>query len=424
MKRWLLLLILYCPVLRADFLMESGTFNCPASTGSFTQNTTFTPKALFMFVNQRTSDGTSVGYAIGFGMATTSGFFNYAFSGASQDAAAAAVTRRTGFSSKPVSLRVWAGTIVVDADFTSLNSSPSGFTLLFNNVTSGLDIHYVIWGGSDITNAIVISGDKKSGTGDQDFTSAGFQPDFILLATSFATFNTSDVNMTLSLGAATSSSNQWATAFMSQEAATTMNTARRQETNRVYLLYDHAQVLKGEATLATMLSNGFRLNYSTSSADANIPMAALCLKGGRYAVGSFNQATGTGNSTTTGTSFIPKGELYLSANQATATGIQAHNRISLGVGISSSDRRCIWAGDTDNVADAVTDQDSDTTKAIKMMTEGTPTVNAAADFVAFTSTGRTLNWTTADGTAREILFASFGATDQGGLISNIRRRRQ
>jgi len=43
------------------------------------------------------------------------------------------------------------------------------------------------------------------------------------------------------------------------------------------------------------------------------------------------------------------------------------------------------------------------------MTESaSPTVNAAADHVSFDSDGQTINWTTADGTARQIIVLWIG----------------
>jgi hypothetical protein len=46
---------------------------------------------------------------------------------------------------------------------------------------------------------------------------------------------------------------------------------------------------------------------------------------------------------------------------------------------------------------------------------GNPTINAQADFVSFNSNGFTLNWTTADATARQILYWAIGPTNSGVL---------
>jgi hypothetical protein len=66
-------------------------------------------------------------------------------------------------------------------------------------------------------------------------------------------------------------------------------------------------------------------------------------------------------------------------------------------------------GETDNVSPTVASRNLDRTKLIKMMTEGaSPTVQAAADHVSFDSDGQTINWTTADATARQIIVLWIG----------------
>jgi len=88
---------------------------------------------------------------------------------------------------------------------------------------------------------------------------------------------------------------------------------------------------------------------------------------------------------------------------------QAHARASFGWATGTSNRSCFWIGETDNVSPTVARRNIDTTKLIKMMTESSsPTVNAAADHVSFDSDGQTINWSTADGTARQIIVLWIG----------------
>jgi hypothetical protein len=130
-------------------------------------------------------------------------------------------------------------------------------------------------------------------------------------------------------------------------------------------------------------------------------------------VSSFNQATSTGNQSLTGAGFMPKAAIMMSANDVSANNdaAQAHARASFGWATGTSERASLWIGETDNVSPTVAWRNHDSTKLIKLMTEssgGSPTVNAAADHVSFDSDGQTINWTTADGTARQILVLWIG----------------
>jgi hypothetical protein len=63
-----------------------------------------------------------------------------------------------------------------------------------------------------------------------------------------------------------------------------------------------------------------------------------------------------------------------------------------------------------------------------MMTAGTPTTEAIADLVTLDSDGWTVNWTTADATAREILALAIGDAPAAGssmpvFMHNYKHRR-
>jgi hypothetical protein len=110
---------------------------------------------------------------------------------------------------------------------------------------------------------------------------------------------------------------------------------------------------------------------------------------------------------------MPKAAIMMSANDVSANNdaAQAHARASFGWATGTSERASLWIGETDNVSPTVAWRDHDSTKLIKLMTEssgGSPTVNAAADHVSFDSDGQTINWTTEDGTARQILVLWIG----------------
>jgi len=165
-----------------------------------------------------------------------------------------------------------------------------------------------------------------------------------------------------------------------------------------------------EADFVSFDSDGFTLNYPTAGGSADV-FYYLALRGPQFKVSSFNQATSTGNQSITGAGFTPKASIMISANDVSGNNdaAQAHARASFGWATGTSERSSFWIGETDNVSPTVARRNIDTTKLIKMMTESaSPTVNAAADHVSFDSDGQTINWTTADGTARQIIVLWIG----------------
>jgi len=129
-------------------------------------------------------------------------------------------------------------------------------------------------------------------------------------------------------------------------------------------------------------------------------------------VSSFNQATSTGNQALTGAGFTPKASIMISANDISANNDTAANHAwaSFGAATGTSARFGYWYGDRNAVSPTVASRNMDRTKLIKLMTEGggSPTLNAAADHVSFDSDGETINWSTVDATARQILVLWIG----------------
>ena len=415
MIRKLLLFLMFAlcffqPV-QAAFQIKSGTFNCPAATGS--QSVTgvgFQPKALIFFATMLTADGTQVDYNTMVGMSALS-TQECLLGGSSDDAAVTQNSDRISSNADSIGCRGPADTILYRADFTSMDAD--GFTINWANVTNGVDIHYLALGGADLTNVFVGTFNKITTTGNQSVTAPGFQPDCIIFLGQRLTVDVgSGTLLSYCVGAATSSTARWVSTFGAENGAATSDANSNQRTNQV-LAIQNAATLTSIADFVSMDANGFTINWSTATAVAE-RMHYLCLKGGQYKVGSFNQATATGNQAVTGTGFQPVGTLFTSFNAATSGANVTSARHSFGVGISSTDRRAIWSGALDASLLMECDQDSDQTKCLKLMTEGTPTVNAAMDYVSNDSDGFTVNNTTADATAREILYLSFGNAKAGG----------
>lgn len=394
------------------FSIKSGTLDVPVATGN--QSVTgvgFLPKAVLFYYTLQTADGSGVNFEWGIGAMTGTGAGNqWAVWATSLDAAAASDNDSRTSNANCVTAINSSATTILAATYVSFDAD--GFTINWSVVTSGVDIHWVAFGGADLTNA-------KAGTFNksitatppavsQSVTGVGFQPDALLFC---ATRQAQDVGNTtgarFGLGAAISSSSRWTNSYFGTGGSATMNNGYYQRTSLCLSILG-TNVVEAEADFTSMDADGFSVSWSTNDTGAR-RIHYLAFKGGQYKLGSFNQATATGNQSTTGTGFTPTGLFLTSVNQIINASVGDNQRHSIGFGISSTDRRSIWAGDRDNVADSIADHDSDTTKIIKMMTEGTPTIDAAADLVSLDSNGFTLNWTIADATAREILYFAFGS---------------
>lgn len=371
--------------------------------GNFTQPTTtnasfavtgvgFTPKVLILFASDRTSSGTSANVAHYMGFATStsnrvaiSQVYNSGTTG--QD--------RAHDDSKCFIVLSTAGSSLVAADLVSFDAD--GFTLNFSTVDSTARlIGYIALGGSDLTNAFIKSFLPPGATGNQSITGVGFKPDAIFF-------------LSAGVGGAPPSNNTGVCNIIfgftdgTNQKALFYNTVKQsQQVSKV--------IAKAAAILATLTSfdsDGFTLNYTAIEAKYNF---ALCLKGGKYKVGVFNQATSTGNQSVTGVGFQPTGVILASINQTASSSLLATaSRISFGAASDSASRMSIWSGG--NTTDVTSDNNTDTGKVLNMITEGaSPTTNTSADFVSNDSDGFTINNTSADATAREIVYMAFGST--------------
>lgn len=374
----------------------------------------FTPKTLIFFAPNRTSDGSAAAFLLGMGAAvSTSSRFGVSISSA--DAAANSNTDRASGNDRCLTL--YNGATLGAADLVSFDTN--GFTLNWLTTDGTARVWNVIaLGGSDLTDVAIAQLTSPTTTGNVDFTSLSFQPDCILPFTiGSSTAATGGANAIFGTGFGTAS-NQASLGVSSEDSQGTTDSERTQDTVPVInSSFNGVRFLV--AQLVSMLSNGFRLNWTTVQGTGRICWV-LCLKGGSYKVGTFNQATGTGVTSYSLTTFTPTGIIVGSFNNVTSSAITASARVSIGAASGASERGCIWSGDSDNVGDSIADQDLDRTKLIKMLTEGTPTVDAAGDLSAFNSDGISIDWTTADATARECIYLALGSTPAKSLVPKQR----
>lgn len=392
------------------FVTHVGSLTQPAATGN--QSVTgagFQPKALLFFSSENTADGTgSGGMRYGYGMAVSS-----------TSRAAVGFISRSGLAdsdsrhdnTKCVLLCDLSANALIAADLVSMDAD--GFTLNWTTVDATQRIiNYLALGGDDLTGVAIKQFQTNTGTGPQGVTGVGFQPDAaVFLAAGGATAPPGAVATFIlgSLGFATASAQ--AMMAVGAESGGTSDAYRAQRTDSVYgVLFNTAFI--DRAALTSFDADGFTLNILATTAARYV--WALCLKGGQYDVGAATQKTSTGTQATAGVGFTPTGALLMSFNAAATTSVLNDASNSIGAASSTTARATVWGGTQDATGSPGSHVNLDRTKAVQLMTPGTPTLNAEADLSSFDADGFTLDWTTADATAREVLYLAFGSAAGGG----------
>jgi hypothetical protein len=273
--------------------------------------------------------------------------------------------------------------------------------------------HYLALGGTGVEAKVgsVQLGASGSTTA---VTGVGFAPDALLCWVTTTT--TSDPY------AATSGSSRWCLGWATPDAqgcssvvhvddANPTNTARRQTTG--HCLWTGTvtdDYLK--ANVSAWGADGFSL-YVTTAFASNYYVHYLALKGVSASVGTLTQPTSTGQQATTTTGVAPKALLLTSVGGVSSGSVQDDARFAFGVATSASARVAVSWGDEDDRdipsvgSNAYTNMSQ--SHVLRLMQEGSPMTDlASADFVAFNAEGFTLDWESADATAREVLYLALG----------------
>ncbi len=287
-----------------------------------------------------------------------------------------------------------------------------------------MPFQFLLLGGEDIEVVDVFDFAAPTVTGNQDITTpSGVQPDFIMLGLAQRTATalpSLETRLEWGMGMGAKDGGQGCVAVSSHDNVVGGITRRYQRTNAILAAINaFNQTLRVECALAASAgwpAGGFRLNWSTAPTAA-LNVIALCIKGPRVYVSSETQKTSTGTKATTGIGFKPSGLLAFSFNNVAATTIQNDNLLSMGfasdvaTGALGSDTRAGNAAKRlrdDQAANPTvckTDENADT---VLRLAGAAADAAATAELSSWDSDGFTLNWLTADATAREFVYAAFG----------------
>lgn len=384
--------------------IRTGFFNKETSNvNNTTQAITglpFKPGAVMFIVSQNNnndSSQTDINQTIGFGIDSThQDSHGYAMSqgGANSNAGRRALA-------KALSVITPGGAITAAADIAMDNN---GFTLTWTTSSGrGNRIGYIAF--SQDLQTKIIDWTTNTATGNQAVTGAGFQPDAVIHVLTAATaLNTAAAGATGCVGTMCSGGTQWANGVFSVDAvAGSSDTQRIQRTDSCIVGVDASLSAINRAHYGSMDADGFTVNWDTAPASA-FHVFSLCIKGVNAKAVSFNKTTSAAPVTQaiTGVGFRPGMLLMRTFSQPAGTGGVANSRMATGI----SDTVNEWSmalSNTDVTSPQVARGIMSITKGIVTCNNSTIAFDAAADVQSMDSDGFTLNWTTNDANAHEIL---------------------
>jgi hypothetical protein len=308
-----------------------------------------------------------------------------------------------------------AGALAGALDLQSMDAG--GFTLVVDTqMAADMRVHYMAFGGDDITN--VQGGEflEPAATGNQATTGVGFQPDIIFtfgVPMTGTPPNQGAFNIGY-FGAAISSSAMGVIAWGDENNIGTSDTGCVNDKDHCVARIDAAvgsQVAR--AALVSMDVDGFTLNW-VSRAFTGVHYFYVAVKGGSWAIGQFDTATDTSTvRTVSGLSFEPKGLLFYSTGSADVSDASLSSDgaiVSVGLATSASTRQMVGWHSLHAQATAVVMEirETDSIYAMVVHNNPTPTLRATMDLTAITSDGFTAQMTAAETAVVPITYVVFG----------------
>jgi hypothetical protein len=419
-------------------LVEKGTFTKPTGTGAQSQTVTLangslTPKFVILWTNALTTNN---------GTYAENVVWSYGFSDGTNDVCQAMValdnvtTQNEAYSWNNnciISILSTAATPaqLSRADVTSFNAGNFVLNWSVQTDTTAMVIHYIVGGGTDITNVSAISTTVGSlNAGSLSYTGSGttFTPDFALTMT--GTQGSATAN-TLHVGADMAALNIGAARTTTQEYCMCGRTETIGTSDTDMFLANNACVAclntgtGAVAFLADFVSfdnaagGGITINVTNNADTTGMFLGFLLIKGGVWEVGTFQQRSGTGTQDVSFANTALNPELvYLGGiNSATANASVINNYLAMGAS-DGTNEGCSWGGDQSDQATMVNTRANLNTKVYRQATPnataGSSTTNAEADMNDMATAGKfQLNWTTASATLHQMGFWTLGTVATG-----------
>ncbi len=315
-------------------------------------------------------------------------------------------------AAQALTIAKWDQTVLAEASLQSWNASD--FVLNWTTNDAGpYVIHYLAIGGTGV-QARVVNWQMRTSPGPQLVAGFGFQPSAVIHIHANSGLTGAPPSMTgaggFGMGVVDSAGSQWATSTFSNPASPT-DTQRGQQTNATIYAINNATSVAKNAAFTSWSPDGFNLNYSTASALAG-QVFTLGLSGVNLRAGSFAKTTAAApaNQSVTGLGFQPQAILLHSFQDIARATPVAHNRFGLGVSDGSVTGGSVpIAGssayaDADNVAVSAAQGIDKISKVFMKVNNATSTIDAEAHVASIEANGFTLNWTTNDAVATQMLY--------------------
>lgn len=216
---------------------------------------------------------------------------------------------------------------------------------------TGMRVDYMAIGGSGIS--VKVGSGAISGTGTKTLSGIGFTPTAIFTTTagclvdhSIASAQAYQPYWSPSFGMANAAGCQGAIAGFGTEAVVQRNN-RVQLTNKCVAAVVVLNTLSVSASITSMQSDSFTVNYAGNAVDTGL--AYLALSGCTVAMGSFSRPATFGNrSRISGLGITPKAVILATVGAASSSSVQTEARLSLSYH-SAQDQLGSWVGLLDNV---------------------------------------------------------------------------
>jgi hypothetical protein len=258
----------------------------------------------------------------------------------------------------------------------------------------------------------------------QAVTGVGFQPKAVIFLSARVTAADGIANAALigSFGIATDALEGWAISSAADDAAPTMNTARRHDNTRcITFLTDGAPTLDASASFASADSDGFTLTWDAAPNAAYV-VEYLALGGSDLTgvdAGEFTLSGSAGNASVTGVGFQPKLLFFGSVGTNAVLPAQAGvATIGLGAAVSASQRGAYGFSQNDGVT---TENATITGNASRAFTApGITSLDWAGDLVSMDADGFTYNLVNTGGLDK-VSYLALGGTFQAAVVADAQK---
>jgi len=390
---------------------RKGTWTANGASPQSITAVGFLPKALIVWsvgpgATETQLDDTiaSVGFATRRGGATQQGTFGVKSEDGSNPTSTGRVINTAAM------LHVLSAETTTDYTVSLSTFDADGFTVTYSSAANadGDTYGYLAWGGSDITDANVISDTLATSGASQAFT-CGFQPNIIFgMWTNQVTSNSPGVHMAFTFGWAISTSLM--AGFGAAEDDGVSGTAQMDWNSKLA----STSILNGYAggsgtqdgilDLDSFDASGFTLGINNAPGTANTIAIFLAIQGGSWNGGNTDVAPGTGNqvfSFSTPT-FTPKGFLGMSRDFNTeASAVSAIMTLGAGTSTDGTQEGALVFFGRDATLPTQEMRIQRTAKAMafyNVESGGVNPLETEGDLVAFASGSFTIDWTTAGNT--------------------------